>query len=40
MITAEFNQLLNALIQLTDLRTKRLEKALKGENPSQIITMF
>jgi hypothetical protein len=37
MMTAEFNKLLNALTQLTDLRTKRLEKALKGENPAQII---
>jgi transposase-like protein len=37
MITAEFNKLLNALTQLTDLQTKRLEKALKGENPAQII---
>ena len=37
MMTAEFNKLLNALTQLTDLQTKRLEKALKGENPAQII---
>ncbi len=37
MMTAEFNKLLNALTQLTDLQTKRLEKALKGDNPAQII---